>query len=49
MLKHDHWCSECELEWECHDYECAGVSAMHCDDCEYEEDTFILEASPYAS
>ena len=38
MSSHDHWCSECDLDWECHDGECAGVSAMPCDGCEYEED-----------
>lgn len=37
MTRHDHWCAGCDVDWECHDYECAGVAAMHCDDCDYEE------------
>lgn len=45
-MRHDHWCSACALDWECHDYECAAVLAMYCDGCEYEEETLMLETSP---
>jgi len=36
MITHFHLCSECGLEWQCHDLECVGVQTMFCAECALE-------------
>jgi hypothetical protein len=38
MGEHMHFCSECGLEWRCHETDCAAAHEMYCHECALENE-----------